>query len=173
MVKSVSKVASIKGLMTRLWPIILSKAGLTNSSKVTMVDTGLPGRQKIGVLPRRAKVVGRPGLMPTRWKRVSAPSSSSTVRTKSRSPVETPAEVIRASALSPSSIFSRVASRLSRAMPRMVGSAPISLRAVARAKVLLLMILSSPSGSPGSTNSSPVARTATLVGRKTETKIFP
>ena len=40
--------ASICGLNSFECPIILSMAGLTNSSNVTITDTGLPGRQKTG-----------------------------------------------------------------------------------------------------------------------------
>ena len=54
-------------------PLRMSMAGATNSSKVTMVEMGLPGRPKIGFAPVgelvMAKTAGFPGRMATASKK--------------------------------------------------------------------------------------------------------
>ena len=63
-----------------LSPASRSRAGRTNWQKVTITDTGLPGKPKNQAPPRRPKASGRPGLTATFQKRTS-PSSPSASRT--------------------------------------------------------------------------------------------
>ena len=75
-------------------------AGRTNSSKLTMADTGLPGSPNTGVAEsaRTPKANGLAGLMATCIQRiVPALSFSRTTRTRSRSPTLTPPLVRMAS----------------------------------------------------------------------------
>jgi hypothetical protein len=63
-------------------------AGRTNSSNVTIADTGLPGKPNTGSAPFSgdgsvAKVMGLPGRMLTSQRCCSAPSAASAALTKS------------------------------------------------------------------------------------------
>src|SRR5512135_2408795 len=159
------RVALTSGRTALLRPILRRSAGRTNASNVISADTGFPGREKTGTLSFIPKAVGPPGLTSTLQKRDTTPLSASASRTRSRSPADTPAVVIRASAFNPSEIFSAWLSRSSRAMPRRTGSAPASRTAAAIATLLLLMILPGDGGSPSSISSSPVDSTATRTFR--------
>jgi hypothetical protein len=75
-------------------------AGRTNSSKLTIAETGFPGSPKTGVAesPKTPKASGFAGLMATCIQRIfPAHSFSSTTRTRSRSPTLTPPLVMMAS----------------------------------------------------------------------------
>src|SRR6266536_2060282 len=119
-------------------PIILSSAGRTNCSNVSRVETGFPGSENTGFVPWTANAVGRPGLMSTFQNTWRTESSWRTSRTRSRSPMETPADVTSASARSPSVSSVRSDGLSSRAMPRFTGSPPICSTAAATASALLL-----------------------------------
>jgi hypothetical protein len=101
-------------------------------------------------------VVGAPGLISTLENSSRTPKSASTSHTKSRSPVDTPAEVISASIVSPWAIFSTWLAPVSRAIPRMTGSAPHSWTAAASDNPLLSTTLPGMGISPTTMSSSPV-----------------
>src|SRR5260370_32204182 len=60
--------ASTNGKSRAAAPLSRSIAGTTNNSKVTIVDTGLPGRPKTKELPHFPKTAGLPGLLATALK---------------------------------------------------------------------------------------------------------
>src|SRR3990172_3027144 len=103
-------------------------AGRTKSSKVTMADTGLPGRPNTGKAPLAPagmvpNVPASPGLMLTSHRCCSAPSRPSAALTRSCSPTDTPADEMRRSQPSPQESRSTMSSSRSRAIPRLTGSA--------------------------------------------------
>ncbi len=112
--------------------------GAAKSRKVTMVETGLPGRPKKGSgaafsRGRSPKTVGLPGWMrtPVKWK--MAPRSASACSTRSYLPAETPPEsTARSEDCCALFTSARRSFRLSRAMPRRCGSPPASAICVAR-----------------------------------------
>ena len=71
-------------------PLIAISAGRTSSRKVTIAETGFPGRPKTSVSPWVPNQVGLPGFSATPQKRSSTPSSASAPLTWSCSPTETP-----------------------------------------------------------------------------------
>src|SRR3990172_1284780 len=100
-------------------PSILARAGRTKSSKVTMVETGFPGRPN--TRPpwlERPTIRGFPGFSATASKRVLTPSSARTFSTRSRRPTDTPPERSSASASRPSPMSSLSDSSVSNATPR-------------------------------------------------------
>src|SRR6266702_4344040 len=60
-----SSSTSIAGRETVFAPCMRSRAARTNRSKVTWAETGLPGRPKTSLSPRRPKTRGAPGLIAT------------------------------------------------------------------------------------------------------------
>ena len=69
-----------------------------------MVDTGLPGRPKIGLPPAAARIVGLPGWIDTPWTSTPGrPSSPITCAVMSRVLTELPAEMISMSAVASAS----------------------------------------------------------------------
>ena len=99
-------------------------AGRTNSSKLTMAETGLPGRPKTGVPPaERPKANGFAGRMATCIHRmVPGHRFSRTTLTMSRSPTLTPPLVTRAS---------QTFSARSKARPSATSSSPTTPRSTA------------------------------------------
>ncbi len=87
-------------------------------SKLTKVDTGLPGRPKTAVFSRIPKKVGLPGRMASEWNTGRTPRSPSTEGTRSKSPIDTPPET-RTRSFSPMARSKAAAnsSERSRAMP--------------------------------------------------------
>jgi hypothetical protein len=90
-----------------------SSAGRTNRWKVTIADTGLPGKPKHKVPARAPKKVGLPGRSATPQKTSSTPSAANAGRTWSCGPTDTPPVAIATSAASACSRRATVAARSS------------------------------------------------------------
>src|SRR5579863_4979822 len=145
------RMASMNGSGRGSVPERMSIAGRTKSSKVTIVETGLPGRPKTGLPLQSAKTTGLPGRMATASKIVSAPNSFRTGSTRSYFPIETPPERMSRSDSRPVAILARRSSRESFAFPRMIGSPPESKTCAASETELLLRIWYGPGGDAKST----------------------
>ena len=152
-------------------------AGRTNSSKVTKVETGLPGSPNRRVAGRSpvpsspgARPVpnanGLPGWTATRH-RSTVPKASNAARTTSYGPTDTPPDTISASApsISPAQIRDLTSSSRSLAMPRTRGSPPASSTSATRPGPLASGMPAGPRSLPGDRTSSPVARIPTI-GRR-------
>ncbi len=91
--RSSSRIADARST-SRPPPAATRIAGRTKSRKVTIADTGLPGRPKTSVPPGATpNQVGLPGFRATRQKTCSTPSASRAALTWSCSPTETPPEI--------------------------------------------------------------------------------
>ena len=138
-----------------------SSAGLTNSSKQTSVETGLPGSPNTSVSPRTPKVSGLPGRTATRQNTSSTPSSREASRTRSWAPTETPPELITTSCSSALLSAARWASVVS-AAGAICSTRALELRRAARSIGPLESKISPGFRSaPAGRSSVPVARTAT------------
>ena len=90
-----SRTARSAGRWSRAWPARRRRTGRTNSSKVTKLDTGLPGRPNsstgsaVPSTSARPNANGLPGWTATRH-RFMCPTASNAVRTTSYGPTETP-----------------------------------------------------------------------------------
>ena len=83
----------------------LQEGGAHEFFKGDHCGDGIAGKREDGCMALQAEGGGSPGFVSTLQKRCSTPSSSSISLTRSRSPAETPAEVMSASAASPSANF--------------------------------------------------------------------
>src|SRR3972149_801354 len=77
------------GLKIEACPPILRSAGRANTSNVTIVETGFPGRPNIGLPPTKPKASGWPGFIPTLQNFISIPYSFKISFTTSYSPART------------------------------------------------------------------------------------
>ena len=130
--------------------------------KVTIAETGLPGSPNTTVPSRVPNQVGRPGRSATRQKTSSTPSACSAGLTWSWGPTETPPESTRTSvSSSAAAMAARVASSVSATTAVRSTCAPACVASAASVAALELCSWPGPSGPPGATSSSPVARTTT------------
>ena len=93
---------------------------------MTIAETGLPGRPKTSVAPRRPNQVGPPGFSATRQKACATPSRASAALTWSCSPTETPPQTIATSAASALASAASVAASSSGVQATETTSAPVS-----------------------------------------------
>ena len=122
-------------------PLSNSIAGITNSSNVTIVETGFPGNPNTGLPWHKPKTAGLPGRIATASKKNSVPSSFSTCSTRSYFPTETPPVIttISASSACPNP-SARAAPDCHARLPSITGSPPASATCAASEMLLLLRI---------------------------------
>src|SRR3954447_8737931 len=139
----------------------------------TAEETGLPGRPRTGVVPRRPKISGLPGRMAIFQKVSDRPRTPRASWTRSWSPTEAPPLVTRTSRPSTWARLAASAPGSSRLMPRATGSPPHRVTMAASVVELELTISPGPGLSPGQRSSSPVARMPTRGRRRTGRKARP
>ena len=121
-------------------PPIRRNAGRANSSKLTIEETGLPGRPNTGTSPTSPKANGLAGLIAICIQRMS-PMRSSTTFTKSNDPMLTPPLVSTASQrATPSRSAASMRASSSGARPRSTASKPASSHRASRVWRLLSRI---------------------------------
>src|SRR5438067_3906089 len=146
-------------------PCMARSIGRTNSSKVTIAETGLPGRPNTGRPAMEPNVIGFPGRMSTFQRWSSAPALTSASRTRSSSPTDTPADDTSTSASRPRAMRSEIASSRSGATPRLSGRPPASTTWAMSEYVFAFGICAGVGSVPRSASSLPVESTARMSTR--------
>ena len=141
-------------------PWSAARAGRTNSWKVTIAETGLPGRPKASVSSRVPNQTGLPGRRLTPQKSSCAPSARSAPLTWSCGPTETPPDTTTTSADSsaPRDRGARGLGAVAHALARHQARRPPARPARSGRSRWSCRCRPARSGSPGSVSSSPVTQ---------------
>src|SRR5215212_3328726 len=154
-------------------PAMRRRAGRAKSSKLTIDDTGLPGRPNTGTPPTSPKAKGLAGRTAT-WNHRMSPMRSSTTFTRSTSPMLTPPLVSTASHRSTAERTAPVmAASSSPPRPRSTGTNPDDASSASSVGRLESRTCPGSSGAPPPTSSSPVDNTPTRGRRWTATDDAP